>query len=548
MRSKLKPLKAVIAASMTFLAASLQAATTYYISSSGGNDLNSGTSTSAPWQTFNNINSITLQPGDQVLLKANDSWNQELNLTGNGNSTASVTLGTYGGAGSALISRSSVQYDKCVVINNPSYWNIYGLDLRNAKIGIYLRYEDTSYNTDVTISWCYFQDIADGTYVPANHNYELAWSCGIFLGGKVNPAYEYVPILDNLKIQYCGFQDCDVGFGTNFYFPAVYKSRIRNIQIEDCWSVGALGGGFFLNFVDGGHVKRFRSLYSGGYVSVGTAGGFAQSCKNVLIDDCEFAYTDRDPAVPDGVGFDFEGDNENMTFSNNVVHHNDGAGMLIMSTVADNSNLIIKDNTFYNNGINPSNSDNDYEIKCHDNDNTGSFDNNGFYRNGTNAVYSTKLDNFTKTNTRDLNFSTLVNRPVTWEWDTTMDLEGWNGFNQWSSNTVSNDVLWGLTTGTDPYAYSNATFANSHEIPKVKVRMKQSAGNWGQLFYITETDTTWNGAKSLFFPITPDNQMREYTIDLRDTDVKGCVTQVRLDPTLANNSAMAIDYVRFAAP
>ena len=50
------------------------AGTTYYIDSSGGNDSNSGTSTSAAWQTLTKVNGITFQPGDKILFKAGGAW------------------------------------------------------------------------------------------------------------------------------------------------------------------------------------------------------------------------------------------------------------------------------------------------------------------------------------------------------------------------------------------------------------------------------------------------------------------------------------------
>lgn len=49
--------------------------TTYYISSSSGNDLNGGTSSAEPWQTLGRVNSQALVPGDSVLLKRGDVWN-----------------------------------------------------------------------------------------------------------------------------------------------------------------------------------------------------------------------------------------------------------------------------------------------------------------------------------------------------------------------------------------------------------------------------------------------------------------------------------------
>ncbi|THF81626.1 beta-xylosidase family glycoside hydrolase [Cohnella fermenti] len=70
-------------------------ATTYYVSSSG-NDSNAGTSASAPWQTLTKASALTYQPGDQLLIKRGDVWNESLSLKGTGTSASPIVVGAYG--------------------------------------------------------------------------------------------------------------------------------------------------------------------------------------------------------------------------------------------------------------------------------------------------------------------------------------------------------------------------------------------------------------------------------------------------------------------
>ena len=58
--------------------ASVTWATTYYVSSSTGDDANAGTSTSVPWKTIAHVNGQTFQPGDSILFKRGDVWNESL--------------------------------------------------------------------------------------------------------------------------------------------------------------------------------------------------------------------------------------------------------------------------------------------------------------------------------------------------------------------------------------------------------------------------------------------------------------------------------------
>ena len=64
-------------------------ATTYYVSSSAGSDANNGTSTSTPWQTIAHVNAQTFQPGDSILFKRGDVWNESLTPPSSGTSCTS---------------------------------------------------------------------------------------------------------------------------------------------------------------------------------------------------------------------------------------------------------------------------------------------------------------------------------------------------------------------------------------------------------------------------------------------------------------------------
>ncbi len=71
-------------------------ATNYYVSSSVGNDSNDGLSESTPFKTIAKVNSLALQPGDQVRFKCGDTWRAEqLVISHSGNPSASILFGSY---------------------------------------------------------------------------------------------------------------------------------------------------------------------------------------------------------------------------------------------------------------------------------------------------------------------------------------------------------------------------------------------------------------------------------------------------------------------
>ena len=71
-------------------------ASTYYVSSSTGNDANAATSASAPWKTIAHVNGQTFQPGDSILFKRGDVWNESLAPGSSGSLGNPITFDAYG--------------------------------------------------------------------------------------------------------------------------------------------------------------------------------------------------------------------------------------------------------------------------------------------------------------------------------------------------------------------------------------------------------------------------------------------------------------------
>lgn len=69
-------------------------ATIYYVSNSG-NDTNNGTSTSTTWRTIAKVNSSTFSPGDYILFKSGDTWNERLNPPSSGSASNFIIFGSY---------------------------------------------------------------------------------------------------------------------------------------------------------------------------------------------------------------------------------------------------------------------------------------------------------------------------------------------------------------------------------------------------------------------------------------------------------------------
>lgn len=109
---------------------------TYYVSSSTGNDTNSGTSISSPWKSLDRINTATLNPGDQVLFKAGDTFLGQLNVDHSGTEANPIKFGKYGTGEKPIIDGANASggaYLAAIYVNNQEYIEFDGLHITNDR-------------------------------------------------------------------------------------------------------------------------------------------------------------------------------------------------------------------------------------------------------------------------------------------------------------------------------------------------------------------------------------------------------------------------------
>ena len=110
-------------------------ATTYYVDSVGGNDNNTGTSQSTPWQNLTKVNTVTFTAGDQILLKCGSVWNgQQLYPKGSGTSGNPILVDMYGTGSKPLINCANA-FMGAVYLYNQQYWEIGNLEVTNWTTG-----------------------------------------------------------------------------------------------------------------------------------------------------------------------------------------------------------------------------------------------------------------------------------------------------------------------------------------------------------------------------------------------------------------------------
>lgn len=393
--------------------------TSYYISSSEGNDANDGLSPKSPWKSFANVKDMRLTEGDKILLKRGDEWNETLYVHANGTEKNWVLVSGYGDEkdGKPVIKLNNGRSDICIVAedcatktpyaNGLNFIHIDGIECRNARMGIYFRYYFDTENRGVKVTDCDFysmdypelfanlkdlaadehlleEDMAAGKESLSSYNggiyrksgggvREMAWPAGIMVGGNFLDADSneiYSSKVSDITIDGCFFQDCLTGVSSWFYGAHdltgnAEKRLTNNWRITNCVADGTLAGAVTMENANGGYtgdrngwgvIENFRLIGGLEYKCIyGSTGACFQTCKNFLVDNCEFSYVNNNGSN-DGCGWDFEGSDYDIIFSNNVLHNNEAHAILMMQAVGPCKNVTLSNLLFYNNILNPANS------------------------------------------------------------------------------------------------------------------------------------------------------------------------------------------------
>jgi serine/threonine protein kinase len=135
-----------------------------------------------------------------------------------------------------------------------------------------------------------------------------------------------------------------------------------------------------------------------------------------------------------------------------------------------------------------------------------------------------------------------------WEFEKDGNLENWGDdyFENLNTPIAKNGLLELHSNSDDPYISGPGSISIDSTIYKqINLRMKVSAGFTGQIYFITETDKTYDEVKKIEFPIMGTNNFEDYLIDIGSKDGwRGKIIGIRLDPTDVADSNIWVDYIR----
>lgn len=318
------------------------AAATYHVSASIGNDDWSGTvpeprGDDGPWKTLRKA-SRAYEPGDTILLRRGDRWNEELRPLGEGAPERPILIRGYGEGPKPVIDRQDDRQDRSGIrLADQGGFRIEGLEFARCMTGIYADYSrGCPTKRSLWIEDCVFRDSLLYQHYEDYPKRKIGLGVCLFSHETADRV-----VLADVTVRNCVFKRLASGFWTNspdnFNKNASFVYNFANLVFEDClfeegyqWQLGIRG-------VDGGAVRRCVTHDIGrGFRSFnGVAGGMFFRCRNWVFEDSEWGFIDIGLGSGDGEAFDFEGNCNDMTMRNCLFHDTDGPCFLLCCYASD---------------------------------------------------------------------------------------------------------------------------------------------------------------------------------------------------------------------
>ena len=335
---------------------------TYYVSSTAGDDSNSGLSEEEAWKSLSKLSEVTLGPGEQILLKCGDEWLGEQMVVNSPAGTAEnpAKLGTYGEGDKpkvALFEDEVPKYsaDPLILIKNAEHFVIEGLDVGFCGVGIELFYELVTNKENVRIQDCHFHDIYGFYQTDRKNITKYPHATGIVVTSNVPIPGCEDPVLIGLYIDNCTSYDAGALYT---YGSRVGSSgyNVKNLYVTDCVMENNGIYGIAVCSMDGGYMDNCKIIDCGSRYSPMGSMGIMVSGNNFTIMNSEICYQQRQEDNPDGGGIDFEHLGYDIDVINCYIHDNSGLGVMMYSSGSDashqNKRVRFIGNVFENNNQN----------------------------------------------------------------------------------------------------------------------------------------------------------------------------------------------------
>ena len=333
-------------------------ATTFYVSSSSGDDGNAGTSPSSAWATLQRASAAaaSLGAGDALLLLRGDEWTLSTAwfLSGlSGSAAAPITLGAYGAASQRPLLRraAGAAAGPTLTIDNSSGVAVSGLAVLGGENGVCFTHdlrpgESESVYDALSVTDCAFAGVR-GLHYNA--------SSGSWWGSAIAVAARHAGVvLTSVNISNNLCNDSDTFYINSVPYAGFTRSYVSGLTVAANTITHASYNTLFLDTTS--HVAVAGNVFAHNtpaqlFVAGTTDVIMGAVNASVVLSGNEFSYRGEfQPGGPDGCAIDFETAANGTQFSDNYVYKSFGAGIMVFGHATTSVNLVIADNTMLYNG------------------------------------------------------------------------------------------------------------------------------------------------------------------------------------------------------
>lgn len=326
--------------------------TTYYVDSENGNDENDGKSEATAWRTLDRVNQgaqgqgFGYQAGDQILLKAGQTFTGMLYAKGNGLSGKPIVISQYGEGdrpkivrGGGFTTVDGMELSAAVLLYNQQYVEISHLDITNRtanwsdgaawRQGILVLAKDAGKLSHLHVSGCYVHEVnAKGvTRIDGGGYNKSAGGIHYAIEGNTTDTWFDDVLIENNRIE-----DTAFGLGLSTFWTTTKNGKqVYNQNVVVRGNYVSTGLHDLGNSKDGIIVRVCKNaLIEHNTCYKNTQGGiYPYYSRGTIIQYNETAYT---KGLSDGYGLDDDQGNEGTIIQYNFSHHNDHGFALVMSS------------------------------------------------------------------------------------------------------------------------------------------------------------------------------------------------------------------------
>lgn len=345
--------------------------TTYYVDNTSGDDINDGMSQATPWQTLDKVNKTDFQPGDTILLKRGETWNEQLAPISSGTKDSPIRISSYGDENAprpkiAPAGGVNGLTGGAVLLHNLEYIEVSDLEVTNQgdtnadRSGIRIWGDNGETLDHIYVSNCYVHDVngvegqtlekelyentdrVTGDYKVTHRNGGI----NMFADNFTNPTTKF----DDVRITHNEIRDCKPN-GISTINPGAGWETVEqyntNTYIGYNYIKNVSRSGIILLFDDGGLVEHntidtFQTLPNG----YGCAIWHGRVRNNIT----QFNEARNGQGTSDGMAWNCDNASYGSIVQYNYSHDNAGGWIMMHSTKYGNEGNIFRYNLSVNDG------------------------------------------------------------------------------------------------------------------------------------------------------------------------------------------------------